>query len=183
LGIRDAGEETLFLENYLDKPLIEYFSTSLNRKVARNEIAEVGNLATNGNLGIRILIISCFNYLRESGFKYIALTGTKSLCDYFSALKLNTQIIADAAPFKIKNANLWGSYYQSNPKVLIGDISVANSRLDQCFGTFVAIAKDTKTLSFIPSGYGNATRVAPRFAGIPIPYVNGTYGKTFNIAA
>jgi glycyl-tRNA synthetase beta subunit len=32
-------------------------------------------------------------------------------------------------------------------------------------------------LSFIPSGYGNATQVAPRVAGNPIPYVNGTYGK------
>ena len=37
-----------------------------------------------------------------------------------------------------------------------------------------------KILSFIPSGYGKATRVAPRFAGILIPYVNGTYGKIFD---
>ena len=37
-----------------------------------------------------------------------------------------------------------------------------------------------QNLSFIPSGYGNATRVATRFAGIPIPYVNGTYGNFFN---
>ncbi len=34
-----------------------------------------------------------------------------------------------------------------------------------------------KKISFIPSGYGNATRVAPRLAGKPIPYVKGTYGK------
>ena len=38
----------------------------------------------------------------------------------------------------------------------------------------------TKILSFIPSGYGNPTRVAPRFAGILIPYVKGTYGKIFD---
>jgi len=35
----------------------------------------------------------------------------------------------------------------------------------------------SKIMSFIPSGYGNATRVAPSFAEIPVPYVNGTYGK------
>jgi|GEM_PF-1832991 len=44
------------------------------------------------------------------------------------------------------------------------------------------MSKDNaKNLSFIPSGYGNATRVPPRFAGIPVPYVNGTYGKNFDI--
>jgi len=34
-------------------------------------------------------------------------------------------------------------------------------------------------LFFIPLGYGNATQVTPRFAGIAIPYVNGTYGVYF----
>jgi 1-deoxy-D-xylulose-5-phosphate reductoisomerase len=34
-----------------------------------------------------------------------------------------------------------------------------------------------KKKSLIPSGYGNATRVAPRLAGNPIPYVCETYGK------
>ncbi len=37
-----------------------------------------------------------------------------------------------------------------------------------------------KNLSAIPSGYGNATRVAPRAAGNHIPYVNGTYGENFD---
>ena len=36
-------------------------------------------------------------------------------------------------------------------------------------------------LSFIPSGYGNATQVAPRVAGNPTPYVNGTYGNNLNL--
>jgi len=35
----------------------------------------------------------------------------------------------------------------------------------------------TKKISFIPSGYGKATRVAPRLARIPFPHVSGTYGK------
>ncbi len=47
----------------------------------------------------------------------------------------------------------------------------------------IEVAKQnvSKDLSFIPSRYGNATQVAPRLAGIPIPYVNGTYGKDFEI--
>lgn len=122
LGLRGAEKEKLFLENYLKNSLTSHLSKIIGNKVKRREIAEVGSLASDGSNGITPLIFACANYLKESGYKYIVFTGTNSLCNYFSLLGFNPIAICKADPAKIKNAKCWGTYYDTNPKVIVGDL-------------------------------------------------------------
>lgn len=46
-GVRLAGDEPLFLERYLDHPIEPLISAAADQPVARNAIAEVGNLAAS----------------------------------------------------------------------------------------------------------------------------------------
>ncbi|MCE2745450.1 MAG: thermostable hemolysin [Burkholderiales bacterium] len=128
-GYNLAEDGPLFLEQYLDMPLEQQIQQQLGLEIARSEIAEVGNLAALQAGGARMLIEMMTQRLHQEGRRWVAFTATKSLINSFHRMGLSPVILAPAKPERVKNPKAWGSYYQQNPHVAIGDIQLGHARL------------------------------------------------------
>lgn len=128
-GYNLAEEGPLFLEQYLDLPLEQQIQQQLRMDITRSEIAEVGNLAALQAGGTRMLIELMTQRLHQEGRRWVAFTATKSLINSFHRMGLSPVILAPAKPARVKNPQAWGSYYQQNPHVAIGDIQLGHARL------------------------------------------------------
>jgi hypothetical protein len=143
LGARDAsgqwiaalgyslGEDgALFLEQYLDEPLEQLIGNRAGRPVARAEIVEVGNLAAAHPGAARALIVSMTRLLHARGLHWVAFTATTSLLNSFTRLRLKPGVLAEADPRRLPDAgSRWGSYYNSQPQVMFGDIRYGYAQL------------------------------------------------------
>jgi len=130
-GYRSAVEP-LFLERYLPQPIEQVLAAAVGHPVAREEIVEVGQFASQCAGEGRRLMVELARHLVDSGFRWAAITATAELRRLFrhqglSALPLapaQRRCVGDEAP-------LWGSYYRHAPKVLAGDLLVNLARLQQ----------------------------------------------------
>jgi hypothetical protein len=156
LAIRPANLENLFLEQYLEAPIEEVLSKKLGKKVSRREIVEIGSLASKRKHAARFLYVALAAYLKARGYKYVVATGTSYLYEYFSKAHLHPQILGPADKEKLvdKNTN-WGTYYDSNPQVMVIDVERGNLML----GGFLGIMAVPCLNSLYPTiFYGNELR-------------------------
>lgn len=130
LGFSLAGARPLFLEHYLDGPIEAEIGARLGRPVARTEIVEVGNLAALHPGAARALIVGTTSLLHGLGLRVVAFTATTSLLNSFSRLQLRPQVLACADPARLPDGGRqWGSYYDTHPQVMFGDIQYGYSEL------------------------------------------------------
>ncbi|QOY96688.1 thermostable hemolysin [Massilia sp. UMI-21] len=130
LGYSLAGEHPLFLEHYLDAPVEAEVGARLGRPVARAEIVEVGNLAALHPGAARALIIGTTGLLHGLGLQVVTFTATTSLLNSFGRLQLRPQVLAPADPARLPDGGQqWGSYYDTHPQVMFGDIQYGYSEL------------------------------------------------------
>lgn len=130
LGFSLAGAHPLFLEHYLDGPIEAEVGARLGRPVARAEIVEVGNLAALRPGAARALIVGTTGLLHGLGLGVVAFTATTSLLNSFSRLQLRPQVLAPADPARLPDGgSQWGSYYDTHPQVMFGDIQYGYSEL------------------------------------------------------
>jgi hypothetical protein len=122
-GYRQAGKESLFLEQYLDGPIEMAVASVLMQPVSRREIVEVGNLAAVDRDHASALMVLLADQFDQRGFAYLVCTGTRSLNRCLRRLGLQPSVIAVADPGRIQNDTAsWGSYYDQAPVVLTGRI-------------------------------------------------------------
>ncbi|MNZ89768.1 Thermostable hemolysin [compost metagenome] len=138
LGVRCGGQGALFLERYLDMP-VEQRIAELNgssQLPVRGQIAEVGNLAALGAGHARLLIVALTDLLATAGFRWVAFTGTSLLLNSFQRLGLSLLHLgpADGARMGDELAD-WGSYYATQPQVMVGDVLACHQRL-QALGIY-----------------------------------------------
>lgn len=144
VGIRNAADNDLFLEQYLDKKIEEILSEITHSKVERSEIVEIGSLASNKKNAARCLYVALAAYLKNEGYKYAVMTGTDYLKKYFEKSGLKPIIIVKADRERLKNKEVdWGTYYESNPKVMMLDVANGYKVLNQLLG-IDAIPSSTK---------------------------------------
>lgn len=123
LGYTLAVDSRTFLERYLDAPLERALSEKLNSIVMRDEIVEVGNLASSHAGAARSLIVAATRLLYSLRLRWVAFTATVSLLNSFTRLRLQPQVLAIADPTRLPDGGRnWGSYYETQPKVMFGDI-------------------------------------------------------------
>lgn len=135
LGFRFAASEALFLEQYLDQPVEDAASGLLDQPVARQGIVEVGSLASHGQGASIFLITALIAYLKQLGYCHVVFTATAELHQYFVAIGLEPQVIADADQSRLCDGGAsWGSYYDTQPRLIVGDIDHANTRLHRFLG-------------------------------------------------
>lgn len=129
LGFRYAGEETLFLEQYLPQPVEHVLG------VPRQGIVEIGNLASDGGGASLFLFAALSTYLHHKGQTHAVVTGTRFLEKRFGELGLHPQRLAPANPARLlqKDEN-WGSYYDTDPHVMAGHIDEGYKRLQKVLG-------------------------------------------------
>lgn len=98
LGFRAAGQQMLFLEQYMDVPVESGVSLAFGLSVERGNIIEVGNLASAGHGAAVFLFAALMAYLNAMGFTHLALTGTNILRGYFAKLGLDPRDMGKADP-------------------------------------------------------------------------------------
>jgi hypothetical protein len=130
VGYRNADQNKLFLEQYLDNPIEDYISKHCGIQIPRNQIVEVGNLACSANGYARLVIIRLTELLYESGFRWVAFTATNGLYNSFLRLGLTPHAIAPANVSALhETRSNWGTYYDANPQVMFGSIEWGLNKL------------------------------------------------------
>jgi len=130
LGYSLAADGPLFLEQYLDVPLEQAIGDRAGYAVERGQIVEVGNLAADHAGAARALIVSMTRLLHGHGLHWVAFTATSSLLNSFTRLRLKPGVLADADPRRLPDGGKrWGSYYNSQPQVMFGDIRYGYAQL------------------------------------------------------
>lgn len=122
-GVRQAGNGPLFLEQYLDAPLQILLSSPDEEPLKRSAIVEVGNLAASDTGSARLSIIAITYLLAMGGLEWVAFTGGIGLVNSFHRLGLKPHTLGPADPMRLgEERHAWGSYYQSQPHVHVGNI-------------------------------------------------------------
>jgi hypothetical protein len=122
-GVRSAVSEPLFLQRYLDAPIERMVEAAAGRPVERQGIVEVGNLAASNLGSARLSIITVTWLLAMGGLEWVAFTGNPGLVNSFNRLGLRPTTLCPADPLRLGDErHAWGSYYQTQPSVHVGDI-------------------------------------------------------------
>ena len=126
-GVRPAGGEPLFLEHYLDQPIEDVLA------VERHKIIEIGNLAPANAGQARWLITTLNAFMLGAGFTHVVFTAVPHLKNAFSRMGLPLTELAEAHgdSLTIEEKANWGSYYEANPKVFVGDLRVGEGPLTE----------------------------------------------------
>ena len=128
-GWRGAAAEPLFLENYLDAPIETILHELTGQSLRREQIVEVGNLASEKAGGSLQVILHMARQFIDAGYEWVVFTATKELIGIFAKLGLPLLALAKADPARLGAAAAdWGSYYASSPVVVAGRIRLALDR-------------------------------------------------------
>ena len=144
VGFRSAGECSLFLEQYLEQPIDDIAHNIFGNKVKRSSIVEVGNLAATAQGASIFLFVAMTAYFKQMGFSHLVFTGTKALHLHFRRMGLNPQLIGSAKPDALEDASKWGSYYETEPRIIIADINQSHEHLRKILA--VDYTEDAKSL-------------------------------------
>jgi Thermostable hemolysin len=129
LGYRRADEEPLFLEAYLDAPIEQLVSAALGRPLARRRIVEMGSHASNQSRATLALWATAASELGEECEVGVAVL-TASLRAMFDRIGLVVRELGVARPERLADGGAaWGSYYESQPMVCMGEIGPARAVL------------------------------------------------------
>lgn len=115
-GLRMGGD--FFSEIYLDQPIEAVLSRCWQPPATRNEIAEVTTLAAIHPNASHALFSAITGYLRGQNVRFAFFTVTERLAHMLKRVGVPAQFLADARAERITNAETWGHYYATNPKVM-----------------------------------------------------------------
>ncbi|MBE0486680.1 thermostable hemolysin [Marinobacter sp.] len=116
VGVRNAGADKLFLEDYLSVPVQALMPEP---GTDRSRIAEIAHLAGVEAGVSRYLFASLSVWLADAGYDWVVCTGTDQLRNSFHRLGIATQVLADADPAKLPDGGAgWGRYYDHHPVVM-----------------------------------------------------------------
>ena len=134
-GFRWAHVEPLFLEQYLDAPIELATSRPGLGAMRRDEIVEIGSLATDGGGASAALFAALASYLGKEGASFAVATATRRLRRLFGLVGFETHRIAAADPARLADGGkIWGHYYEHDPVVVGGAVSVCSAHLTSRLG-------------------------------------------------
>lgn len=126
VGIRLAAESPLFLEQYLNTRIEQSISRAVGRPVDRGQVVEIGNLAAAVPGTASLLFVLLAIVLDRAGVRWVACTATPQVQGMFDRLNFATHTLCRAEATALEDSDQeWGDYYDSLPKVTIGDTRVA----------------------------------------------------------
>jgi hypothetical protein len=131
VGYRSATHHCLFLEQYLSSPIEQLLSKQEGYAISRSQIVEVGNLACVTPGYARVAIIELTKMLHTAGYEWVVFTLTRELLNSFKRLNLSPQYLEPAKSEKVNANDNWGSYYDTSPTVMYGNIKTGLSLLQE----------------------------------------------------
>jgi len=121
VGCRSAAFERLFLEIYTEKPIEAMIAERACVNVPREQIAEIGSLASRDARSAMAIVRALSPYLIDAGFSWVAFTGADTVVNVLRRLKLEPVALCIADSSKLgASRSAWGSYYDHNPVVMAG---------------------------------------------------------------
>jgi len=122
-GYTLAGDNRLFIEQYLDHSVETVISERIGTLVGRDEVVEVGNLAASSAGYARRVIVYTTALLNQLHRTWVVFTATRSLLNSFARLQIEPIFLAQASPLRLVDRGVnWGSYYDNNPQVVAANI-------------------------------------------------------------
>ncbi|GDX53893.1 hypothetical protein LBMAG28_03670 [Methylophilaceae bacterium] len=122
-GMSKLINKKAYLEQYLDQPIEHYISALTGKKVARNEVFELGNLAADYPGATRRLIKKMTSVIYNQGGRWAVFTVNKLVLNAFHKSNLNPQVISKADPDLLPNHGInWGLYYETKPQVMFIEV-------------------------------------------------------------
>jgi len=116
-GLRDASEP-YFSEYYLDAPVEAVLGCVTRGRVDRRKIVEVSCLASR-TPAISVRFMSeLVLYGEELGFDWAFFTATSRLEKLLRRMRLPLISLGIASASRVPNPEMWGSYYETDPRVL-----------------------------------------------------------------
>lgn len=115
-GLRVGGE--FFSEIYLDQPIEQILSKHWHPPAQRGEIVEITTLAAMHPHASQALMAGILGYTRNHDIRFAFFTVTERLHMLLKRVGVPAEKLADATVDKISNADDWGLYYASNPRVV-----------------------------------------------------------------
>ncbi len=121
IGLRGAGEERLYLEQYLDLPVETAIAAASGRRVERSQVVEVGNLASaNCRTAMRMVAVLPAHLLARE-FRWIVFTATSAVRGILQGFGAPLVELARADLARVAGSeDRWGRYYESDPRVFAG---------------------------------------------------------------
>ncbi|MGB0084429.1 MAG: thermostable hemolysin [Rhodomicrobiaceae bacterium] len=116
-GLRDASER-FFSEFYLDEPIETVISKRAGKPVGRHETVEVSSLASRTPAASVLFMRELIHYGDLLGFNWAFFTATSRLETLLHRLQLPLIDLGAASSDRVPTPELWGSYYETNPRVL-----------------------------------------------------------------
>lgn len=119
-GIRNAGSERLFMENYLDQPIEEVLSARVGRKIERKDIVEIGNYSV-AEMGMsRQLSSVIFDQLHRTSKQWAVFTAVQLVHNALLKLGITPEVLGEASIDRLppEDRSDWGNYYEQNPQVM-----------------------------------------------------------------
>ncbi len=131
-GIRSAKHQTLFLDQYFSEPVEQIIEDVTGQVVDGMPIIEIGNLAGTHRGSSQLLFIVLTGILHQAGFEWITFTATPFVEKSLRCLGFESYILGPARPDSMGSTELseWGSYYDCDPKVIVGRASSAARALN-----------------------------------------------------
>lgn len=119
-GLRNAGQEALFLEQYFNQPVEALLQSKLGLNLKRNEITCIGNLAVANPRNAGVLIAHIIQHSLAIGVQWAVATAHHSLQNGLikSGREVHALSSADKTSLPIAEQANWGSYYQHLPQVV-----------------------------------------------------------------
>ena len=116
-GLRDASEP-FFSEYYLDAPVEVMIGGLAKARIGRDAIVEVSSLASRTPaISVRFMT-GLVLYGEELGFDWAFFTATSRLEKLLRRMRLPLVTLGTASASRVPNPGMWGSYYETDPRVL-----------------------------------------------------------------
>jgi len=122
LGLRSAQHAPLFLEQYLDAPIEDKLVEHFAEPIHRHHIVEIGNLVATQRGASYLLFVLVAAILSKVGVRWLTFTATEQVQHILKRLKFKTYALTTATESQLQSSENWGSYYQQNPCVMVGDL-------------------------------------------------------------
>ncbi|MEI8633172.1 thermostable hemolysin [Vibrio sp. PP-XX7] len=152
-GISFASDnKTLFSERYLDFSLTEKILMMTSQHIARNQIVEIGSLASDKPSAAADLInlLPLITWLM--GNKAILCTTTDNLRKLFKHYEIPYIYLCDASPKRLSYDERvrWGTYYDQSPETVIIPLKQCGNIFEKYCGKFMApeLMRANKSHSF-----------------------------------
>lgn len=116
-GLRDASEP-FFSEHYLDAPIESLLSGISRKPLDRQSIVEVSSLASRAPAISAHFMRELVFYGERLGYDWTFFTATGRLEKLLRRMKLPLLDLGEAREDRVPNPENWGSYYETEPRVV-----------------------------------------------------------------